>query len=345
MTGLTHPHDLMAWQRWQQSRQPLARRASYMARGMLRRSTPDPVVSVATRGSGPVVVSVLDSISPSSRLSLSEPATVVDGAKVVIVSPTALDLDPSWSVESLPLSQALLHVQSGTPILSSGHFVALGRAAFERAQRVGARFITTQHGLMTPHAPPLATGTHLLAWSEQDADFWRSGRTDVTSQVVGSQLLWNAAHTPATASRDLTPVFLGQLHGAELPRDAVIASTERFLLSERATYRPHPSERDRASLRIHDRWERKGISIDRSPTSLPETQAPVVSAFSTGLLEAAAQGRPAWAHFDNPPAWLIEFWSRYGIHTWGQPPTPAPIQPATEPVVAIANTLREMIDS
>ena len=49
-----------------------------------------------------------------------------------------------------------------------------------------------------------------------------------------------------------------------------------------------------------------------------------MSVFSTGVLEAAAQGRDAWVDFPRPPAWLGEFWERYGMHRFGGAPTPAP---------------------
>ena len=44
---------------------------------------------------------------------------------------------------------------------------------------------------------------------------------------------------------------------------------------------------------------------------------PVVSIFSTGILEAAARGRDAWVDFPHPPLWLEEFWERYGMHRFG----------------------------
>ena len=68
-----------------------------------------------------------------------------------------------------------------------------------------------------------------------------------------------------------------------------------------ATYRPHPSERDRASRRQHARWERAGIRVDRAGGPLAELTTPVVSVFSTGVLEAAARGIPAWVDFPGPP--------------------------------------------
>jgi hypothetical protein len=65
----------------------------------------------------------------------------------------------------------------------------------------------------------------------------------------------------------------------------------------------------------------------------------VVSVFSTGVLEAAARGMPAWVEFPKPPSWLQEFWERYGMSRYGAEPTPAPSRPAVEPASAIARVL------
>ena len=72
---------------------------------------------------------------------------------------------------------------------------------------------------------------------------------------------------------------------------------------------------------------------------LADLAAPVVSVFSTGVLEAAARGLPAWVDFPDPPAWLREFWDRYDMRPYGGDPTPAPARPDEEPAVAIARLL------
>ena len=79
---------------------------------------------------------------------------------------------------------------------------------------------------------PLAAGARALVWSQADGEFWASSRTDVTWQVVGSQLLFNAALQPrikvcATAR----PLFLGQLHGAEIGRSYMAQVSERFAVT------------------------------------------------------------------------------------------------------------------
>ena len=61
--------------------------------------------------------------------------------------------------------------------------------------------------------------------------------------------------------------------------------------------------------------------------------------FSTGVLEAAARGLPAWVDFPDPPAWLREFWDRYGMREYGGEPSDPPPRPAVEPAAAIARIL------
>ncbi len=348
MDGLIEPSDLHAWQHRQRARQGATRRA----RGALRslRSGP-PVVDVATRseavdGDTDVLV-VLDAATTTSLRALLAPAGRLDG-RVAVVTPTGsgdrLRRD-GWHVASEPARSALdRRVSSATVVLSTGHYLPLGSLAHAVAGKKGGRFVTVQHGLMTPHAPPLAPGTTLLAWSEADARFWRSGRTDVDTRVVGSQLLWDAAEGPAgRLVQDAAPVFLGQLHAAELPRGVVTATAHRFCLETGATYRPHPAEVDRRSRATHRRWESEGITVDRVREPLRELGRPVVSIFSTGVLEAAAAGVPAWVHLPDPPPWVREFWERYRLSPWGEVPTASPERPTVEPSVAVADAVRGMM--
>ncbi len=349
MDGLTHPEDLKAWHRWQDRSQPVGRRAQRML-GVLRDiARPDGHAgnAVLTRGGPePRVLVCLESRSPSSVRALLEPVRHLDPADVAVVAPSGVtDLLPEgpWT-ESTGYAPDLVAraVAGGALALSTGHYLPLGALA-HRATEPG-RFLTVQHGLLTPHAPPLGAGTILLAWSEADAAFWRSGRDDVGSVVVGSQLLWEAAEPPrATTAPDAPPVFLGQLHGAELPRDTLEKAAEAFCRTENATYRPHPSEHDRGSVSTHARWESSGIVIDRSGIPLRELAAPVVSVFSTGVLEAAAAGLPAWVTLADPPSWLQEFWDRYTLTPWGGPPTASPERPEVEPSRGVAEVVRGMM--
>jgi hypothetical protein len=219
--------------------------------------------------------------------------------------------------------------------VATGHFLPAGSTAHGWAGELDARFLVVQHGLLAPQMAPLPAGAHLLAFSAQDADFWRSGRTDVTSEVIGSELLWNAARAPRKTLVDDTPVFLGQLHGAELPRSISGGTAFAFCRRFGAEYRPHPAETDKRSRWTHERWRRRGLRF-APPGGLLDAPRPVVSIFSTGVLEAAAAGIPAWVTCIRPPAWVQEFWERYGLRLWGGEPTPAPSQPDIEPARAIA---------
>ncbi|MEI2820711.1 MAG: hypothetical protein V9E81_11075 [Marmoricola sp.] len=91
----------------------------------------------------------------------------------------------------------------------------------------------------------------------------------------------------------VAPVWLGQLHGAELPRTRMAAAAENFCLTYGAIYRPHPAETDRASRRQHQVWKDKGIRFGEN-APLSQTRNPIVSIFSTGVIEAAAMGLPSW---------------------------------------------------
>jgi hypothetical protein len=302
---------------------------------------------LARGGSDPRVVVVLDSATPSAVDAVWRPALDLAPSDVALLCPGAdADVAPAEWVRSSGPVDGLLRGLLGpdSVVLSIGHFLGLGAAAHAAATATGARFVTVQHGLMTPHAPPLAQGTTLLAWSDEDADFWRSGRDDVSAHVVGSQLLWDAAERRAGAvPEDATPVFLGQLHGAELPREVMARAAEAFCLETGAAYRPHPAEVDRRSRAAHRRWEAEGITIDRSRAPLRGLGRPVVSIFSTGVLEAAAAGVPSWVHLPDPPGWVREFWTRYRLAPWGGQPTPSPERPATEPSAAVAERVREMM--
>ncbi|MGG5259354.1 RNA-binding protein [Phycicoccus avicenniae] len=353
MDGLTHPRDLAAWHRAQLARQPLRRRLGTMA-GVLRtiaRPTTRPGAVTLTRGGpGPVRLLVcLESRSPGSVLALLGPLrSLPDLRGVAVVSPEPVsDLLPPWPWRE---STAVLHEDvprlavEAEVVLSTGHYLPLGRAARD-AVTDPARFVTAQHGLLTPDAPPLAEGTTLLAWSAADAAFWASGRDDLAPPVVvGSQLLWEAGTPPlATPRPGAAPVFLGQLHGAELPRELLAAAAESFCRETGATYRPHPAERDRTSRAAHARFEAEGITIDRSGRPLRELGAPVAAVFSTGVLEAAAAGLPAYVHCPDPPPWLVAFWDRYGLARWGGAPTPSPERPAVEPSRAAADAISGMM--
>lgn len=338
--GLRFSEDLAAWRRWQQSQHRIRR-----MRHSLRPGPPEPVV-LTLYSDAPTLLVALDSGSPTSDAALLAPLLHLDVPLAVLSAGPGLTLvgrSPvaSHVVADGSLPDSLRHLRA---VSSLGHYLARGLLAQRWSERLSVPHFVTQHGALTPYAPPLPAGARLLAWSEADAEFWRSGRRDVTHEVVGSQLLWRAGSNPAptgaaTAQR-LT--YLGQMHAAELSRSRLVRSGAAFCREHRAVYRPHPSERDRLSRATHAVYRRLGITVDGS-TPLADLAGPVVSVFSTGVLEAAAQGRDAWVDFDRPPSWVAEFWERYGMHRFGQPPTPAPPRPDIEPAQRIAGLLTEAV--
>ena len=255
-------------------------------------------------------------------------------------APGTASTAPGWDVVPLSAAGVAERLDSVTDVLAVGHYLPLGAGAYRWAQSHGARFVVVQHGILTPFMAPLPVGAHLLAWSEADAAFWASGRRDVSHEVVASQLLWRAAQEPpANAGSDAAPTFLGQLHGVELGRAYMTATSHDFCRATGALYRPHPAERDRLSRWTHAAWEREGITIDRSGTPLVETRSPVVSVFSTGVLEAAARGLAAWVHAPGAPDWLSALHARYSMSPWGASPTPPPPATGQEPARTVALAL------
>lgn len=340
--GLNHPADLAAWRRWEQSSSPLR-----VAKNAVRRNH-EPELSLLVRGECPRILVALDSTKATSVASFMRPLAFLPDNDLAVLAPA--DVSESlpgegWRTVLLGQDGAVPNVLRNTAaVMAAGNYLPVSAAAHQWSKLLGAKFMVVQHGLVTPYAPPLPKDGHLLAFSEADSTYWTSGRQDVTFDIVGSQLLWEAAERPATPLWEFErPVFLGQLHGAELPRLALARAATKFCADADATYRPHPSETDKLSRLQHTLWEKRGIRIDRSGTPLAEVAAPVVSAFSTGVLEAAARGIPSWVTYTRPPRWLEEFWERYGLSRWGNEPTPAPPHGDQEPAAIIAHILKTEI--
>ena len=363
---LKYPLDLDAWQAWQR-RQKKLKWAKYKLNSLLasarsRTVAEEPVHGLLyTRGTKPQVLIVMDSFSPTNRNAILEPLKHLDAVDVALWVPEDASeyLDgqyaserysrKDWSEQEISGDELMRLLPDIRIVLSAAQFLGRGAAAYEYARAIGAEYWMVQHGLLVPQAPPLPVGCTLLAFSEADAEFWASGRRDVTTHAVGSQLLYLAAQKAAGAEaqkqNDLEPIFLGQMHGAELPRASFAYASHSFLKKFGGSYRPHPSEKDKLSVLTHQLWEKEGIRIDRSGTPLNEVPNPVVSIFSTGVLEAAIRGIPAWVYHPAPPAWLVEFWDRYGMNQWGQEPTPAPVQPKKEPAQRIAELMIETLEA
>lgn len=363
---LKYPLDLDAWQAWQR-RQKKLKWAKYKLNSLLasarsRTVAEEPVRGLLyTRGTKPQVLIVMDSFSPTNRNAILEPLKHLDAVDVALWVPedaseyldgqyaSARYSRKDWSEQEISGDELMRLLPDVRIVLSAAQFLGRGAVAYEFSRAIGAEYWMVQHGLLVPQAPPLPVGATLLAFSEADAEFWASGRRDVTTHAVGSQLLYlaaqKAAGVEAQKQNDLEPIFLGQMHGAELPRASFAYASHSFLKKFGGVYRPHPSEKDKLSVLTHKLWEKEGIRIDRSGTPLNEVPNPVVSIFSTGVLEAAIRGIPAWVYHPAPPAWLVEFWDRYGMNRWGSEPTPAPVQPEKEPARRIAELIIETLEA
>ncbi len=296
---------------------------------------------VYRNASTPVQVLIAaSSSSPSTRAALLAPALHLGGTSVAVVSEVPLTTALAGWTESVSPWRHLM--DDAGAVMGDGHFLQHGHDVWSEAVARRIPYFVSQHGALTPYAPPLPPGTTHLSWTERDGDFWRSGRHDVTVEVIGSQLLWEAEKAAPSASTHrpgrTSLTYLGQGHAAEIPRRRLVEAAVRFCRANDATYRPHPQERDRLSRLVHGAYLRVGMTVDGS---VPLSQLPgaVVSVFSTGVLEAAAQGRDAWVDLPRPPAWLDEFWERYGMSRFGRAPTSPLPPPDGEPARRIAEIL------
>lgn len=352
--ALKYPRSMSDWRDWQDSRQRL-RRAKHRVTGAVgslrgeepaipyvtvhRRVAPDGGLLVEDGRRRPLLIA-LDSASPTSVASLADVITYTRG-DVAVLAPQGMDVglpdSEDWSRRDLPADVgAVLTSIDPVAVLSLGAHLRAGALADGIARTLDVPHYVVQHGALTPYSPPLPEGAHLLAWTQADADFWTAGRDDVEATVVGSQLLWRAGHETTAVPGDAIPVFLGQLHQAELPRWVTGGAAQRFCLEHDAMYRPHPSETDVLSRLQHRAWQRRGIEFAPSDVPLRELAEPVVAVFSTGVLESAARGVPAWVFAPRAPRWVHEFWDRYGMRPYGGEPTPALPIGIGEPAVEIA---------
>lgn len=335
--GLIHPQDLHAWHRWQARRRRMRRLVP-----RLEASPPgfSPLVMAIGSPDADVLV-VLDALTPSVLAALAGPLQHLPAERLKLLMPAGLS-SPVPHMTEMTVSSDLRDQLEGTrALIGAGHYTVAGAAAWAAADALQIPTFVSQHGALTPFAPPLPADTRLLAWSDSDGDFWRSARGDISHEVVGSQLLWQSARRPTGGDVGAQPslTYLGQGHAAEIPRSRMLEAALRFCRNHGATYRPHPSERDKLSRLAHEGMRRAGVRFDTSGAPLATWDGPVVSVFSTGVLEMAARGVDAWVDFPRPPAWLGEFWERYGMHRFGDTPTPAPTQPEVEPARRIAEIL------
>ena len=342
--GLRHPGDLVAWRRWHESRHPV-RAAARGARSRLR--PPDEtLVDLLTPPAGGDLLVAVEATHASVDRAVVAPLSHLPVDRAAIVCPPGWQPPSPYAAhERRTIALSLLPtLVEPVAVLAAGHYTEIGAAAFALAEELDSTFYVSQHGALTPFAPPLPRAAHLLAWTEADGDFWTSGRADVTVTATGSELLWQAglgfdtgAGRPAQpATADSTLTYLGQGHAAEISRARLAHAALTTCRGHGAIYRPHPSERDLASRGVLAAYRRAGITVDTAGVPLVALESPVVSVFSTGVLEAAARGRDAWVDFPRPPAWLSEFWERYAMNRLGHSPTPAPTMPDVQPAARIA---------
>ena len=339
--GLRHPADLVAWRRWHESRHPV-RHVVRSARARLRPQVEAHVDLLVADEDADVLVAV-EATHASVDRAVVVPLRHLDADRTTVVAPVGWQPPAAYSGHARrTVALADLSLPAVRAVLAAGHQSQIGSATFALAERTGATFLVSQHGALTPYAPPLPRAARLLAWSEADGDFWTAGRHDVEVTVVGSELLWQAGlvtglRPSSTTGGDAAPlVYLGQGHAAEISRARLAQAALSTCRAHDATYRPHPSERDVTSRAVLAGYRRAAITVDTSGVPLVDLESPIVSVFSTGVLEAAARGREAWVDFPRPPAWLGEFWERYAMHRLGSSPTPAPSPPDQEPAARIA---------
>lgn len=366
--ALIHATSLERWQDWQRSRHQLrnAKHAVVDLVQHLRGRAGDEqeqwtLHTLPGEGEKRFLFAV-DSASPTSRASLLTALPYLRSG-VDVLAPEGIDLPELAELQAQRSEITDLEQLTGrgiTAVASLGWHLSAGRMAHEWAARHGVASTVVQHGALTPYAPPLPPESTLFAWTAEDGEFYRSSRRDVDVRVIGSQLLWQAAREgvrPAGptksgadgaagaeqsgAADDDRLVFLGQMHGAELPRRITAGAAIDLCRREGALYRPHPMEVDILSRTAHRAMRRAGIAFQDSSTPLATLLNPVVAVFSTGVLEAAVRGVPAWVHAPHAPAsWVHEFWDRYRMSRWGgSEPTRGPEIGADEPARLLAQHL------
>ncbi|HJC70363.1 MAG TPA: hypothetical protein H9932_11925 [Candidatus Brachybacterium intestinipullorum] len=347
--ALIHPHSLERWQEWRDTRRPAAALRGAASR-LLRR--PDPAQAAApgftlhTRegtGTSRVLLGI-DAAGPTGQESLLAVLPYLHGT-VEVLTPADLDLslpgDADWTHHPVIEPRAALAGRGITAVLTTGWEHPVGREVHAWAMHADVPNAVLQDGTVTPFSAPLPPRTTLLAWTEADGEFRRSGRREIEVRAVGSQRLWEASHGDPVEDVDpeATPLFLGELAAVELPRRLAASAAHSFCRSTGARYQPGPADGDRLSRATHSLLRRRGITVQDPPLAPSEFRGPVVSIMSADLLEAAVRGLPAWVHCPHAPDWLHEYWERYGLRPHGAPATAAPPIGADEPARLIAQIL------
>ena len=158
--GLNYPLDIDAWAAWQKKQNAL-RWAKTEAAGFFRRNRGNTQQGPASgrlyvRGSVPRVLIVLDSFSPTSCSALLEPLKYLSIIGLAIWCPNtngtpaalAEYLTDEWEERSLSATELTKTLPGVRIVLSLGHYLQLGRAAYQHAHTVGAEYWVVQHGLL-----------------------------------------------------------------------------------------------------------------------------------------------------------------------------------------------------
>lgn len=329
--------DLDSWQRWsarQTVMRALVSRVRHRGHGALA-----PEAMLCLPADEPISLVVVDKLTASCRAAVVTPISRMNLRTTAVLTriPEACDLVDGGE-------RRVWHEADGLPasisgVLTLGAYCDLAGKVKSWCRRHDVEFLVAQHGLITPWAPPLANGDRFFAWSAADAEYQTGGRASVSAEVIGSQMLWEAAALPPAQVLDERPVMLGQLHGIELGRLTEQRIYTDFCTRFGADYRPHPNEADALSRTQHAIMRRAGVHFETSGLPLPELGRPAVSIFSTGTLEAAQRGLPAWVYHPNAPAWVRDFWTRYGLSQFGSAPTAPVAMPDVEPALAAAKIM------
>lgn len=332
--------DLASWQQWQHRRRGRLRSLRARVRGA---ASELPVFY--WRGEKPAIVFAIDWLAPSSHHALVEPLRKLADSEVPVavagfggLSRDALPGQGWESIRGRPANLLSRMRPEPAVLVSAGDYLPV--AAEVAAALPTARHLVIQHGALTPYAPPLPSGCVLLSWSHEDGAFWTSGRSGIDSRVVGSQMLWFAAQGPRRCSEGDSLTFLGQLHGAELPRAVTVRTVSMLRGQAKLVYQAHPGERDLLSRLQHARWRRTGLLV-RPGSGLRDVTGSVIGIFSTGILEAAAMGLTSFAVCEGPPPWIREFWTRYRVAVWGTGGQTVVELPDREPALACADAIME----
>lgn len=347
--ALIHPHSLERWEEWRATRRPAAAVRSAASK-LLRRPAPAvtgaPTFTLHTR-EGTGTSRILLGIDPSGPAGQDELLSVLPYLRGVVdvLTPAGTDLalpdEAEWTHRPVIEPSAALAGRGITAVLTTGWEHRVGREVHSWALHADVPNAVVQVGTVTPFSAPLPPRTTLLAWTEADGEFRRSGRREIEVRAVGSQRLWEASHGAPVddAVEDEQPLFLGQLGALELPRRLAAGAALSFCRSTGARYQAGPEDTDRFSRATLVLLRRRGVSIQEPPLAPGEFHGPVVSIMSDGVLEAAVRGLPAWVHCPHAPDWLHEYWERYGMRPYGGPTTTAPPVGADEPARLIAQIL------